>query len=802
MTDDLLVGRKQEQRRKLLRALYGLSNGKEGYAIAPMNYVAIGSQVGVGKEEVLEAVQFFVSEGLMSYRPASEAVALTHKGVVTVEQNSATIAAERSNRLERLPDKITAVLESAPDTLNLIQVRAALPEYRDLDDADFFKALRVLSAREVVSTETAAGSFGQPVNTAYHFGIANRSRINLSDLTKLNVVTLSGEVFEVAYQRKESADDRDGILYLFTITDCKRRRGLRHVMLFRGGAKDYYAQDYEERIGVVRLNAIRRAFDSGLISFDAPFEQDKYIELKLRKSDFQRGLPANDGQIRDFIKQTAFWLGFRLSTNVDRYFVSFDTEQDLEYLNVSRDDVMRNLWFLEKQGYLDGSNIPGNRVAARKLIEEMESEEASLGIVSKREQPTSTSSQPKACIGAFGNKYSLGKVIGNGGAGIVYEARTEDNEACAIKVLSTQQSSKIKRFKNEIAYCFRNQHKNIISVRDFGQTDGKTFYVMPLYSSTLRKLIVTGIEQAKVLDFLTQVLNGVEAAHQSGVCHRDLKPENILFDQATETLVVADFGIAKFKEEELQTAVETSVQERLANFQYSAPEQRVRGRVVDQRADIYALGLILSEMFTAEVPQGTGFKRIASIAPRYSYLDAAIDSMVQQTPENRPESISDVRRLLRLSLTRAASKPDDSYAQTKVLSGEERDRIFEEADIDFAITQGMQQTFIVNFHNKSESGIVIKKLKLSYNGIKILEAPPPDKKPWQLEPNRSQGFSWGANPDPVTNLMQIQGEWNKPFNLNLEIFIQIEILGRIKTFENRKIFCQVEPSARRIWQRL
>src|SRR5579859_1832138 len=117
MTDDLLVGRKQEQRRKLLRALYGLSNGKEGFAIAPMNYVAIGSQVGVGKEEVLEAVQFFVSEGLLSYRPASEAVALTHKGVVTVEQNSATIAAERSNRLERLPDKITAVLESAPDTL-------------------------------------------------------------------------------------------------------------------------------------------------------------------------------------------------------------------------------------------------------------------------------------------------------------------------------------------------------------------------------------------------------------------------------------------------------------------------------------------------------------------------------------------------------------------------------------------------------------------------------------------------------------------------------------------------------------
>jgi hypothetical protein len=203
------------------------------------------------------------------------------------------------------------------------------------------------------------------------------------------------------------------------------------------------------------------------------------------------------------------------------------------------------------------------------------------------------------------------------------------------------------------------------------------------------------------------------------------------------------------------------------------------------------------------VPQGTGFKRIASIAPRYSYLDSAIDSMVQQTPENRPESIGDVRRLLRLSPAPVMSKADVSNpaVQTKVLSSEERERIFEEADVDFAITQGMQQTFIVSFHNNSASGIVIRKLKLSYNGIKLLEAPPLDNNPWKLEPNIRQEFSWGANPDPVTNLMQIQGEWNKPFNLNLEIFIQIEILGRIKTFENRKIFCQVEPSARRIWQR-
>lgn len=619
-------------------------------------------------------------------------------------------------------------------------------------------------------------------------------------------MTLNGEVLEVAYQRKESAGGRDGVLYLFTVTDRKKGRGMRHVALFRGGAKDYYAPEYDARIEVVRLNAIRRAFDSGLISFDAAFERDKYIELQLRKADFQPGSRADDRRIRSFIKQTAFWLGYKLSTNVEKYFVRFDTEQDLEYLNVSRDDVMRSLWFLKRQGYLDGSQVPGNAVPAVKLIEEIESdgsEEARLRFVRKEEPSTSLLGQTRICIGAFGNRYSLGKIIGNGGAGIVYETRTEDDDPCAVKILSAQQSSKVKRFKNEIAYCFRNQHKNIISVWEFGQTDGQTFYVMPLYSTTLRKLILKGIEHTRVLDLFSQVLDGVEAAHQSGVWHRDLKPENILLDESTKTVVVADFGIAKFKEEELQTAVESRAHERLANFQYSAPEQRVRGRGVDHRADIYALGLILNEMFTGEVPQGTGFKTVASVAAKYSYLDSAIDSMVQQTPENRPESISHVRGLLRLSSTPVTGKADASVpVLANLLSNEERDRIFEEADIDFAITQGMQQTFIVSFRNKSNSGVMIKKLKVSYNGIKILEAPPRDKKPWRLEADRSQDFSWEANPDPVDSLMQIQGEWNKPFTVRLEIFIQIEIVGRIKTFENRGIWCQVEPSARRIWQRL
>lgn len=424
-------------------------------------------------------------------------------------------------------------------------------------------------------------------------------------------------------------------------------------------------------------------------------------------------------------------------------------------------------------------------------------------LTSTPKQPAITS-DAKTCVGVFGT-YALGRSIGDGGAGIVYESRTEDDEMCAVKILQTNQTSKEKRFKNEIFFGVRNRHPNIISVWDFGRTaDGKTFYVMPFYSSNLRKQISEGINKEKVLDFFEQILEGVDAAHQNGVCHRDLKPENILFDVTTETLVIADFGIARFKEQDLQTAIETRDHEKLANFQYAAPEQRVKGRVVDQRADIYALGLILNEMFTCDVPQGTGFKRIGTVASKYSYLDPVINSMVQQAPENRPESINELRRLLRLTPRAAAPKADllSTPHQPKVLSSEEREKIFDEADVDFEITQGMQHTFIMRFDNKSDSGIVIKKFRLSYNGIKILEAPPRDAKTWQLETNRSQDFSWRPNLDPVTSLMQIQGEWERPFNLSLEIFIQIEILGRIKTFENRKIFCQVEPSSRRIWHRL
>jgi len=238
--------------------------------------------------------------------------------------------------------------------------------------------------------------------------------------------------------------------------------------------------------------------------------------------------------------------------------------------------------------------------------------------------------------------YTIGSRLGSGGAGTVYSATDSDGNAHAIKVLIRDRATRnvLKRFRNEIHFCSKDVPKNIIHVTDQGLTEAREpFYVMPRYSGSLRKLMQRRIEPVNVLPFFGQMLDGVGAAHLLGVCHRDLKPENVLHDEVSGVLVIADFGIARFKEEDLLTAVETRNDERLANFVYAAPEQRVRNRDVSAVADVYALGLMLNEMFTGEVPQGAGYRHILTVAQDFSYLDGIVEQMIQQDPAARLASI-------------------------------------------------------------------------------------------------------------------------------------------------------------------
>lgn len=248
--------------------------------------------------------------------------------------------------------------------------------------------------------------------------------------------------------------------------------------------------------------------------------------------------------------------------------------------------------------------------------------------------------------------YTATHIIGEGGSGRIFEASDDTGGICAIKWLDPAKATreKVKRFKNELQFCLRNQHPHVLTIIDHGVLikgeNASLFYVMPFCDGSLRDLLKTGISPNKVLNYFAQILDGVEAAHIQRVVHRDLKPENILYAAGNDRLVIADFGIAHFEEDELYTAVETKDSARLASFQYAAPEQRSRGTEPDQRADIYALGLILNEMFTGEVPSGTGYKTVAKVAPEYEYLDSMVEEMMRQSPKDRIDSIEKIKNQL------------------------------------------------------------------------------------------------------------------------------------------------------------
>lgn len=246
-------------------------------------------------------------------------------------------------------------------------------------------------------------------------------------------------------------------------------------------------------------------------------------------------------------------------------------------------------------------------------------------------------------------EYTVKEQIGQGGNGTVFLVDSSDNEPFAIKIINKNLTSKdkIKRFKNEVNFCQKHSHPNIIKVIDYGvYQNGKLdclFYVMPYYNSTLRKEIEKGINSEKVVSNYTQLLAGIEFAHQKGVWHRDIKPENILYDTKNQSVVIADFGIAHFCSDNIITAVETKVEEKLANYMYAAPEQRIKGQNVDGRADIFALGLILNEMFTKTVISGTNYKKIADCCKEYGFLDQVVDELISQDPVNR---LFPVRKIL------------------------------------------------------------------------------------------------------------------------------------------------------------
>jgi len=196
------------------------------------------------------------------------------------------------------------------------------------------------------------------------------------DNRPIKLVTLGGECFDSAFQRESVATDRDGVFYLFKLTDLVKNRGERLVSVYRPGPGLFYGADYDMRISTVLLNVLRRAIDSGFVSFDLPCEAHKYQELVLNSADFRPRPAVRDQELRQFIIHKAFWLAFRHSPAGSRWPVPFDEPIELEYLGVSSEDVKRNMRLLGEQGLLEKTNVPGLGRPTAKLVEIYEAKQS------------------------------------------------------------------------------------------------------------------------------------------------------------------------------------------------------------------------------------------------------------------------------------------------------------------------------------------------------------------------------------------------------------------------------------------
>src|SRR5215469_2893943 len=204
----------------------------------------------------------------------------------------------------------------------------------------------------------------------------------------------------------------------------------------------------------------------------------------------------------------------------------------------------------------------------------------------------------------FGPRYRIESLLGEGGMGTVYKALDKElGRTVALKLVRPEYAASpaaMARFRQELLLASKISHKNILRIHDLGDAGGMKFITMAyVEGQDLGRLLEAGrLPFDRVLSFARQLCSALDAAHSEEVVHRDLKPNNILIDKA-DNVFVMDFGLAKSFENDATMMTRTG--QILGTPRYMAPEQ-VEAKPVDHRADIYALGLILYEMATGEIP--------------------------------------------------------------------------------------------------------------------------------------------------------------------------------------------------------
>lgn len=203
----------------------------------------------------------------------------------------------------------------------------------------------------------------------------------------------------------------------------------------------------------------------------------------------------------------------------------------------------------------------------------------------------------------FTDRYRILDVVGHGGMGKVYKAEDlELGSIVALKMIHPEllkDDRMIKRFKKEILLAREITHENVVRIHDFGKKDQVQFISMEYIEGKNLKEWLEDEEKLDIkqtVEFFKQICRGLQYAHKQGIVHRDLKPQNIMVDKKGKA-IITDFGLAKTIETKDLSQTGTAI----GTPEYISPEQAL-GDEVNQRADIYALGLIIYELITGVPP--------------------------------------------------------------------------------------------------------------------------------------------------------------------------------------------------------
>jgi tetratricopeptide (TPR) repeat protein/tRNA A-37 threonylcarbamoyl transferase component Bud32 len=274
------------------------------------------------------------------------------------------------------------------------------------------------------------------------------------------------------------------------------------------------------------------------------------------------------------------------------------------------------------------------------------------------------------------DRYRVDRELGAGGMATVYLAEDlKHHRQVAIKVLRPELASAMgpERFTREIEIAARLQHPHILAVYDSGEANGLLYYVMPFVEgeSLAGRIARDGaLPTDAAVRILREVADALGYAHQRDLVHRDIKPDNILL--SGQHALVADFGIARAAHDAGERLTATGLA--LGTPSYMAPEQ-ASGEQLDQRADIYALGVVAYEMLAGEPPfRGSTAQMVVSahltetpkdITKHRPSLPPALGAMVMRClakhPADRPQTADEVLRALD-----SLGTPSGGFAQTAV----------------------------------------------------------------------------------------------------------------------------------------